>query len=588
MGDTLDWALKLESGPDGRLPIDCDALISYDTATEQHSVAHVEERARRLFRDVQLFCYDAPHETTWPEAPNTAWQSSALHLGAQSPNQPWFWWEADATPLKAGWLAALEAAYKEGNRPFAGHIVDDMGHMNGVGIYPGFVAKYCPKALYSRAAPWDVVLKEDTIHQVTPLNSLIYHYPRLNGLKAQVTDPAVPKRLAELGYVLFHYCNDGSILKVLQGETPFDYGEHPTVRVFRLSDIGRRVDVSESLWHKEAIAQYKFGRAVIPYEECRKPMPSVIAQAEANGWESGMFDLPVEKGLGHFNSGFCLADDGHHWLVSRRWERREQNERSWHSTLQAREAVWAGSNYALSEPIALKLSEDPFEEFEDPRVIERGGKFYVSYCSWSQRSIYQARQVFAEFDRDWKLQRVMKVPYGFNDFKGGKYDKVAEKNWVWFWHNESEAWNFVYSATPHVVVEVAKKRPVEHKSAHGGALWKYGEMRGGTPPVRVGDEYFTFFHSSLPWKRRQKRYYMGAYAFEANRPFKVTRITTTPLLAGSENDTRINNGPLVVFPCGSVFNDYGESWDVTFGVNDEATAWARIPHADLLQRMVAA
>jgi predicted GH43/DUF377 family glycosyl hydrolase len=576
--DNLEWALQLEGGE----RVDFDALISYDTATEQHSVEHVEAVARQLFRSVRVYCYNAPHETTWPEAPNTAWQSVALHLGIEHPSQPWFWWEADATPLKAGWLAELEAAYVAGGKPFAGHIVDDMGHMNGVAVYPGLVAKYGPKALYCRAAPWDTVLREDTIDQTTPLNSLIYHFPKLNGLKCQVKDPAVPKRLLELGYVLFHFCNDGSILKVLQGETPFDYGEHPSVKVFGLSDIGRRVDESEALWHKEALRLHKAERGIISYDECRKALPSLKGQAHANGWEGGMFDLISDKGIGHFNSGFCRDDTGTYWLVTRRWQRREHMERSWHSTLQAYPARWDATTktFVLGEAINLTLTTDPFEEAEDPRVIFRNGKFYVSYCSWSQRSVYVARQVLAEFDREWKPLNSLKVPYGFNDYKGDKYTKVAEKNWVWFRHDET--WHFVYQASPHVVVAVEKK-PVAHETKNR-LNWNYGDIRGGTPPVRVGDEYFTFFHSSLPWKRRQKRYYAGAYAFEAKAPFRITRITPLPLLAGSENDTRINHGPLVVFPCGALFENDG--WTVTSGVNDEATAWTKIPHVDLLGKMV--
>lgn len=102
--------------------------------------------------------------------------------------------------------------------------------------------------------------------------------------------------------------------------------------------------------------------------------------------------------------------------------------------------------------------------------------------------------------------------------------------------------------------------------------------------MRVGDEYISFFHSSVYWKGRQKRYIMGAYAFEAKPPFKVTRITPTPLLAGSDQDTRINGGPPCIFVNGSVFD--GKEWLLSFGVNDEACGWIRIPHRKLEKRMI--
>lgn len=577
--DTLAWALKLEGG---KVPFNC--LLCYDTAIEQHSVDTVEKAAREYFQNVQLFRYDAPHETGWPAGANTAWQTCALHVGDTS-KEPWFWWEADATPLKPGWLTAIEQAYLVGGRPFGGHVVHGMGHMNGVAVYPPMVAKYCPKALYCRAAPFDVMLREETIDQTTPLNALIYHYPRLHEVKAQVKDPAVPAKLAALGYVLLHFSNDGSLIKILNGQEPFDYGEdHPAVKIFTLSDIGRKVDESESLWHKEGIALRKKGMSIISYEQCRVPFQRLRGQAIANGWEADYFDLPVDVGLCHMNSGFCTVDEDsvQGWLVTRKWVRRDKTERGWHSTLEARATRWTGETYALTEPIELKVSGDPFEECEDPRVIFKDDKFYVSYCQWSQRSIYQARQVFSEFDKDWNLTNTLKVPYGLNDYKSPtKYDKVAEKNWTWFWHDG--AWHFVYQASPHVVVKAAKKRAEDFKTENN-LKWSYGEIRGGTPPVRIGDEYFTFFHSSLPWRNRQKRYYMGAYAFEAKAPFRITKITPLALLVGSESDTRINRGPLVVFPCGAVHK--AGMWLVTYGVNDEATGWARIPHDDLIKRMV--
>jgi predicted GH43/DUF377 family glycosyl hydrolase len=576
--DNLEWAKKLDGGK-----VEFDCLLCHDTQIEQHSVDAVEKAARQYFRSVELFCYNPPYENTWPEAANTAFQSVAIQLG-QFFDTHWFWWEADATPLKKGWLSAIDSAYRKGKRPFAGHIVPVMGHMNGVAVYPACVAKYCPKALYCRAAPWDVMLREETIDQTTPLNHLLAHYPRYNGVKCQIKDPAVYQRLVEAGYVLFHGCNDGSLVKVCQGEKPFDYGEHPSVKIFGVNDIDRQVDESESLWFKEAIALHKKGEKIIPYEECQKPYPSIVEQAKENGWTAGFFDLPVAEGLGHFNSGMCQDDRGQYWLVTRRWERREKMEASWHSTLHAYRFWWEGDKPLLGEPIDLVMSNDPFEEAEDPRVLFRDGHFFVSYCSWSQRTLYHAKQVFTEFDRDWKFKSALKVPYGMNNYKTpSKLLKPSEKNWCFF--NHDGAWHFVYSASPqHVVVEIGKKRLIEHKTDNE-LKWRYGEIRGGTPPVRVGDEYFSFGHSSLPWKRRQKRYYTLCCAFEAKPPFRITRITEKPLICGSEFDSRINRGPLVTFACGSHFEN--GQWIVIGGCNDEQSFYLKLPHEDLLKRMTA-
>ena len=78
---------------------------------------------------------------------------------------------------------------------------------------------------------------------------------------------------------------------------------------------------------------------------------------------------------------------------------------------------------------------------------------------------------------------------------------------------------------------------------------------------------------------------MGAYAFEAKAPFRITRSTTIPLLHGSKNDPRVYEFPLVIFPGGSLFDEEKQEHLVVFGVNDCRSGWIKIPHDDLLSLM---
>jgi predicted GH43/DUF377 family glycosyl hydrolase len=188
----------------------------------------------------------------------------------------------------------------------------------------------------------------------------------------------------------------------------------------------------------------------------------------------------------------------------------------------------------------------------------------------------------SNFTLDWQWAGTMNVPYGGNGFQIGQ-GSGNEKNWVWF--NRGNRWHFVYSFQPHTVVEVIDTMRVkEHKSVMKQPVpWQYGQIRGGTPPIKVGDEYVTFFHSSLAWQGNKKRYYAGAYAFQAQPPFAVTRMTKDFLLCGSDQDTRILGGPLVAFPGGSLYEN--GQWTVVSGLNDEGAFWVRIPHEDLLKQM---
>ncbi len=105
----------------------------------------------------------------------------------------------------------------------------------------------------------------------------------------------------------------------------------------------------------------------------------------------------------------------------------------------------------------------------------------------------------------------------------------------------------------------------------------------------MGKRYWSFFHSSTERtspEEPRRRYYMGAYSFEQDPPFKIGAISKTPLLVGSELDGGSSDMgiPLpVIFPGGAIWKN--GRWTVVFGVNDERCAWIEIPHADLLANM---
>ncbi len=168
----------------------------------------------------------------------------------------------------------------------------------------------------------------------------------------------------------------------------------------------------------------------------------------------------------------------------------------------------------------------------------------------------------------WQIVEVFQPRYASNDGRG------KEKNWVFF---ETDGKLYaVYSTGPqHVVIELEGER-VKNTYSSPGAAWSWGHLRGGTPPILQNDGTFlSIFHSSLPGEEPPHfvRYYAGAYTFESKPPFAPIRISTRPIMAGSEEDghkvdPRYVAGwkPYVVFPCGLVVDD--SRLLVSFGVND--------------------
>lgn len=211
----LALALKL----DGRSsnPV----ILSYEEGTT--GVPEVTQAALKAFESVQTFAYHKG-PSGWPSGPNHAFKMTAFYLGEVKNKLPWLWWESDATPLCKGWLDILSAAYKAGGKPFAGHVVGGMEHMNGAGIYPPDVREFSIRALTSIKTPWDVAMKGETQHITTNMNHLILHYWNIHeganyngplGVPLSVKNRKELKKWITPEAVLLHRCKDGSVADVL-------------------------------------------------------------------------------------------------------------------------------------------------------------------------------------------------------------------------------------------------------------------------------------------------------------------------------------------------------------------------------------
>lgn len=318
--------------------------------------------------------------------------------------------------------------------------------------------------------------------------------------------------------------------------------------------------------------------------------PDLISQAHTKGWNAEILDFgkAEQEGVEYFNLGVVRRPDGL-WLLVRRSE-----------------AV-QGMPYGMNKIWSCKLGPDrkpmggPFlkfpdsknsEQFEDPRAVFWGGLTWVGtvnfewFASMSWTGAHQCIGTFKDESPDGTISEASWTPVARRDpivgnnlgqagHTGGKH----EKNWTYFFHDDKL--HLLYSSDPWRVVEFGKAWDEQTVHIADGVKWKYGMVRGGTPPVLVGDRYYTFFHSSLPWRGRYRRYYMGAIAFEARPPFNPVIWTQEPLLIGSQNDPWQQRKPLVVFPCGAVHEN--DKWFVTYGINDLKSGWVEIPHDHLLQ-----
>lgn len=232
---------------------------------------------------------------------------------------------------------------------------------------------------------------------------------------------------------------------------------------------------------------------------------------------------------------------------------------------------------------------------EDPRAVEINGKQYLLFNDLllpkEERSIFSVASFkkidtrvprtmhIAELDKDLNIKFVTNLDIQLN---------WVEKNWTPFEYcdanNKTDIY-FEYKRNPHKILKLVdpKVNQISHMNYTNeppfqNLYWpkQWGEIRGGTPAIKVGDEYLAFFHSGFEDKDEFVWYVMGAYTFESKPPFKITGISHAPILFdGIFSSPHLNtSNPRLrcIYPAGFVVEhkDGRDLIHVSCGENDSA------------------
>lgn len=340
--------------------------------------------------------------------------------------------------------------------------------------------------------------------------------------------------------------------------------------------------LDEALTHSDGglreISAAELGEILKPLRlaEHFKDPPSFMRQTQ---WQSGTFDLPYKPGTCYFNSGIESIEGRLH-LFTRRYRYKLRNFGA-HFGVNDLAVCPLTDDLKMSGHLIVPIPPGRFEgeQWEDPRAMIIDGQCYVGMATYVHGKRWSIRQSLVRMADDLSRFSVFaEVDYGGNASTPERGTE-HEKNWLWF-QSDGDL-QCVYTLEPMRVFSIrngdqaSESVPIKH--------WRFGRIRGGSPPVRIDDEFLLFFHSSRPWVdeygRGRRRYYMGALTMTVRPPFRLTSITPNPLLIGSHHDIRELSSPLVVFPCGAKLID--NAWLVTMGINDERCGWIKIPHAEL-------
>lgn len=246
---------------------------------------------------------------------------------------------------------------------------------------------------------------------------------------------------------------------------------------------------------------------------------------------------------------------------------------------------WAGSEvYVIPfskelKPVGDAIKLDLFHPSrahygrEDPRLFYYRGKLHVAYIGVEGK--YGPTSVlYARLSDDLKVEAKYYPHYANRN--------SWEKNWQFF-EGLDENLYAVYSFAPHKILRVDGERTELVYETTTRAEWNLRtEIRGGASPVRVGDEWWSFFHTRVE-HNSNRVYVAGLYTFDVNPPFRVRRIISDPILWANTNNKPSDQYAHVIFPCGAVRQE--DKWILCCGVHDRWTELHEFSHADLESRL---
>jgi FkbM family methyltransferase len=220
--------------------------------------------------------------------------------------------------------------------------------------------------------------------------------------------------------------------------------------------------------------------------------------------------------------------------------------------------------------LALKQEEAPYS-CEDPRLFMFGGKLHINYSA-THGEFGPSSVFYARLNDNLCVEELFAPKYHRRN--------SWEKNWQFFEHaNKLLA---VYSILPHKILEIHGNVVTEACETPVLPHWNGGELRGGTPPVRIGHEYHSFFHSRS-YRYGALFYDAGLYTFAAEPPFMVQRMTPFPVMSGDARTRPVPTSAPIVFPLGAVYDD--EYCYVSMGVHDRWSEIRRYRRDDLESKL---
>lgn len=249
----------------------------------------------------------------------------------------------------------------------------------------------------------------------------------------------------------------------------------------------------------------------------------------------------------------------------------------WHAS--KRSELWVSELDPITyQPVRNTRLYIPLNNCEDPRCVVVDGVPHVFFTHYAtDQGAPRFDPYVAILGPEFAVAALHRV---------GLYGRgEIEKNWQFFHHQG--AWHAVYTVEPWQVVGFDSQwrgRLITKSKAEYN--WRYGCLRGGTPPVLVDGSFFTFFHSVWEHPDANRRvYFAGLLQFGGGGEetlFAPAGVSTFPIIFPNLAESSWLEHGRVCFPCGAVFNEQTREWAVSYGKNDQSVRIDFLKHDELV------
>jgi hypothetical protein len=202
---------------------------------------------------------------------------------------------------------------------------------------------------------------------------------------------------------------------------------------------------------------------------------------------------------------------------------------------------------------------------EDGRLFMFRGRPHISLTVARSRlpgmNFDPCIQAYGELLPDGAIMHWQEPKIGKNDWTG------QEKNWT-FWDYNGTL-HITYAHAPAHVVYALESGRVKHEYRTPVPTCDFGDPRGGTQRVEYKGQWLKFFHANqINLKSDAKQnYHVGAMLIEPSPPFRITKISSHPVVSGNE---LWSPAPHWKPKCKLVYGviDNAPGWDISLGSND--------------------